>query len=72
MDDLSKVDLSEIPCSRCLVAGGLRIEMRKTLQGKPLGTFSLSGRTMKVSASWVEWPWMVCDLCQGESRGKRD
>jgi hypothetical protein len=43
-----------------------RVEWR--LEAKPIGTFSLAGQQMKVTAT--EWPWLVCDGCGRESRGK--
>jgi hypothetical protein len=45
---------------------GLKIEWR--LEAKPLGTFSLAGQQMKVSA--LEWPWAICPGCKHESKGK--
>lgn len=41
---------------------------------KPIGSFSLSGQTMKFSAikETVDWPWAVCDNCKRESRGKHE
>jgi hypothetical protein len=54
------------PCRDCGPAGKLRIVHR--LVARPIGTFSLAGAQMKVSAYW--WPWMVCDNCGGESKGK--
>jgi hypothetical protein len=38
------------PCPECAEAGWM--EVREVLVAKPLGTFSLSGTQMKVSASW--------------------
>lgn len=52
-------------CAKC-GAKALRLEWR--LKAKPIGTFSLSGNTMKVSA--IKWPWCVCDSCGAESEGK--
>lgn len=45
---------------------GLRIVWR--LRPSQIGTFSLSGAQMKVSAR--DWPWAVCDGCGHESRGE--
>jgi hypothetical protein len=49
----------------------LRIELREEIAAKPLGTFSLAGAQMKVSANRVEWPWAVCDNCGRECKGRR-
>ncbi len=59
-------DLSHIPCTKCHQAGGLRIEMR--IEADPLGSSSLAGIMIKTTAR--EWPWMTCDLCGSECRGK--
>jgi hypothetical protein len=48
----------------------LRIEHRDRLFAKPLGSHSLSGNQMKVSAIHLKWPWLVCDGCGRESEGK--
>jgi hypothetical protein len=61
-------ELPNIPCTKCGEAGGLEIEQR--LEALPLGTYSLAGAMLKVSARY--WPWMVCKLCGAESRGKVD
>lgn len=58
-------DLGDVPCRNC-GAYGLRIETR--LEALPIGTYSLAGQQMKIAAR--EWPWMVCDNCKRESRGK--
>jgi hypothetical protein len=60
-----------IPCRDCGQAT-LRLEYRKELVAKPLGTWSLAGAQMKTAAVEGEWPWCVCDNCGGESRGKHD
>jgi hypothetical protein len=38
------------PCPECRESGGMAV--REVLVAKPLGTFSLSGTQMKVSARW--------------------
>lgn len=58
-----------IPCRKC-GAKELRLEWRNTLTAKPLGTHSLSGSQLKVSATAGSWPWCVCGACGAESKGK--
>lgn len=67
-----ELDLSEVPCTKCQLPGGLRIEMRTEVEAKPLGSYSLAGEQVKVSAHVSDRPWMVCDLCNAECKGKRD
>lgn len=50
----------------CGYAGGLWFEWR--LQAKPIGSFSLAGAQMKVSAN--REPWIVCPPCGAEAQGK--
>lgn len=59
--------LDDIACTKC-GSRLLRIEIR--LEAKPIGTWSLSGNQMKTVAE--EWPYMVCDGCGSECRGKVD
>jgi hypothetical protein len=59
-------DLSGVQCTRCGVVGQLRIETR--LEAKPLGTWSLSG--VQTKAVLESCPWMVCDACEAECKGK--
>lgn len=59
-------DVSFPPCPSC-GEDALRIEFR--LRCKPIGSFSLTGAQMKLSAQ--EWPWLVCDSCGIEAEGKR-
>lgn len=54
-----------IPCVKCGVPA-LRLEWR--LQARPIGTFSLSGAQLKVSAH--SHPYCVCDNCHAECAGK--
>lgn len=54
------------PCNKCDISGGLRIVHR--FEALPIGGFSLAGQQMKVSAR--PWPYMVCDNCGAECRGK--
>lgn len=65
-DDLTP-DLSGVQCTACGVIGQLRIESR--LEAKPLGTWSLSG--VQEKRVLESWPWMVCDACLAECKGKR-
>lgn len=59
-----------IPCRECGSAS-LRLEYREeTYDVRPLGTWSLSGAQMKVSAHATSWPWCVCGDCGAASRGK--
>jgi hypothetical protein len=67
MAEAPPVDVTDTPCPGC-GAKALRIEQRIT--GKPIGTFSLAGAQMKVSAT-VKW-WLVCDGCGIEAEGKAD
>lgn len=46
---------------------GMRIEWR--LKARPLGSFSLAGSQMKVSAT--ETPYLICDGCDIEAEGER-
>lgn len=62
---MAKID--ETPCPAC-GSKSLRIEERLTT--KPIGSFSLAGVQMKVSA--VSKPWLVCGTCGIEAEGKRD
>lgn len=64
--------LADVPCSKCGVVGRLRLEIRRFLVAKPFGTFSLAGQQLKVVATERPWPWMVCDGCGRESRGKME
>jgi hypothetical protein len=54
------------PCGNCGTVGQLRIEHR--MVARPIGSFSLAGQQMKVSARL--WPYMVCDGCGAECEGK--
>lgn len=67
MDPANYPDLSGVQCTACGAVGQLRIETR--LEARPLGTWSLSGNNLKTSA--IEWPWMVCDACKAECKGKQ-
>ena len=62
-------DLSTATCKYCHATGAIVIEWRDELHAKPLGSFSLAGHQMKVSATEVSWPWAVCTSCGHESRG---
>lgn len=58
-------------CVRCGVAA---LTLVWKLEARPLGTFSLAGVQLKVSAR--EWPYCVCDPtlggCGAECRGKQE
>ena len=56
-------------CKYC--GSSVRIEFRPELVASGLTSFSLAGAQMKVSATKVEWPWMVCNGCGRESKGKK-
>lgn len=62
-----------VPCPECgkqelreIARPGSRISAKK------LGTHSLSGTMMKVSATeaWVNWPYVLCSACGFEKAGK--
>lgn len=59
--------LEEATCQKCFQAGGLTVEYRLTAM--PIGSFSLAGAQMKVSA--LEWPWLMCRHCGAECQGKQ-
>ena len=71
MSESSPPNLSDVACRYCGVVGKIRIELREKLIAQPLGTYSLSGTTMKVSARSVQWPWAICGGCGHESEGKQ-
>jgi hypothetical protein len=52
-------DLSTLPCPQCENVGTLYIGT--VLQAKPIGSFSLAGNQMKVSANAV--PGIRCSSC---------
>lgn len=58
----------DTPCTRC---GAYALEIFFVLEARPLGTWSLSGRTPKAVAS--PWPYMRCVAdrggCGAECRG---
>lgn len=69
---IRKDPFEDIACRDC-GAKALRLEMRPTVVAKPLGSHSLSGNTLKVSAVvGAGWPWCVCDACGSESKGKAE
>lgn len=59
-------------CPKCSEVGKLRIEYRSKLAAKPLGSFSLAGAQMKVSATEIQVPFLCCDACGLELEGKRE
>jgi hypothetical protein len=58
--------IDKTPCPSC-GAVALRIEWRLT--ARPIGSFSLSGAGMKLSAREV--PWLICGSCEIEIQGYR-
>ncbi len=52
----------------CTYCGSNETWIEQRLTAMPIGSFSLSGMTPKVSARY--WPWAVCDGCGHESKGK--
>lgn len=63
-------DLSDVECPHCKKAGYLKIEIREKYHTRPIGTFSLAGNTLKVSADKVPWPVLTCKACGFEEEGK--
>ena len=59
--------VEETPCPAC---GAMALRIEERLTAAEIGTFSLAGQAMKVSASLV--PWLVCDGCGIEAKGKRE
>lgn len=57
---------AQLWCRVCGPEHRLRVEMR--LESAPIGSFSLSGVQMKVTAK--KWPYAVCDNCGRASRGQ--
>ena len=53
------------PCRHC---GSWNTWIEWRVEAKPLGSHSLSGTQLKVSAT--TWPYAVCDGCGHESRGE--
>ena len=68
---MSDVTLEEVTCPGCGEIGDMEIEWRDTLVARPLGTFSLAGQQLKVSADWARWPWLVCLSCGFAVKGER-
>lgn len=64
--------LETSPCPQCGEVGKLRIEYRDKLVAKPLGSFSLAGAQMKVSARRVQAPFLCCDACGLALEGKKE
>lgn len=52
----------------CKICGSTDLEIQFRLEALPIGRYSLSGVQMKFSAR--EHPYMVCNGCKKESRGK--
>jgi hypothetical protein len=59
------VPLDGALCKRC---GSTDFRVVMKLIARPLGSFSLSGQTMKFSA--YQWPFAVCQGCGYESEGE--
>lgn len=53
---------------KCYYCGSSDTWVEYRLLTKPVGSFSLSGGTMKFSAH--TWPWAVCGGCGHESKAK--
>lgn len=64
--------VAEVPCPECGVTGKLKVEIRDRFTARPIGTFSLAGSQLKVSAEKVPWPFLVCEGCGFEEAGKPD
>lgn len=60
--------MPERPCPWCTEQGGLEICLR--LKAKPIGSFSLAGAQVKVSATST--PVLCCSRCKWELDGKFD
>lgn len=59
--------VEETPCPTC---GELTLEVKPKLVAHPIGTFSLSGQTMKFSSHW-EWRWeCVHEGCNASGRAE--
>lgn len=71
MSEEAKRVVAETPCPEC-GEKMLRLETRPKMVAKPLGSYSLSGQTTKVSVIRVQWPWLVCDNvdCEFEEQAK--
>lgn len=59
--------IENLPCDQC---GKRELELifLEEMIAKPMGTFSLSGVQMKVSANLLKWPYLVCEcgrVCRG-------
>jgi len=54
----------DTPCPAC---GQMALRIERRLRAMPIGTFSLSGEQMKVSA--IEVPWLVCGSCGAAAEG---
>jgi hypothetical protein len=66
--DFALATVEESPCPVCGAHGTLRLS--QTLQAKPLGTFSLAGAQMKVSAQLR--PVLSCTACDLKMVGVYD
>lgn len=66
--------IKDIPCPEC-GEQKMHVEHRPVtvIEAKPLGSHSLSGNTLKVSAmeKVVQWPWAVCEGCGMEMKATR-
>lgn len=60
-------DVSKSACPRC---GSKTLTIVMKLVAKPIGTYSLSGSTMKISC--IEWPYLECSSCDLSLAAKRD
>ena len=50
--------MEDVPCPRC---GNKTLEIETRLKAQPVGTYSLAGQSLKVSA--VQRYWLVCRTC---------
>lgn len=64
--------IKNIPCPECHKEGVLRVEIRERIVARPIGTYSLAGNQLKVSANKVPWPYLACTECGYEEAGKPD
>jgi transcription elongation factor Elf1 len=57
-DGYTKAKIADVPCPEC---GAKAFSIKTRLVARPIGTYSLAGAQMKVSA--YEWPHLVCGNC---------
>ncbi|AOZ63617.1 hypothetical protein SEA_WEASELS2_27 [Rhodococcus phage Weasels2] len=59
--NLEQMDFSNVQCTACGNVGYLRIEFR----------WELTGPVVDREAPMTKWPWMVCEFCLSECKGKQ-